>query len=192
MKLQRFKENPFLKQTEITVKNKKVAVFAGDTDKVLMDTTTGEINHKLTTTIFTQKIVDDSLFIKLFAQNIGLTFNMTSNGIKVLNLLMLVVQYKALNTDRVLIDKYILAEFNQYQKENNNKTISETVLRKGLIELQKASIIAKTERKAEYFINPHFMFNGNRIRFVTEVRRKSSKLKQIEELEEAGQQRMFS
>jgi hypothetical protein len=40
-----------------------------------------------------------------------------------------------------------------------------------LAELVKAQIIAKTMRQGRYFINPNFLFNGDRIAFTTVIER---------------------
>jgi hypothetical protein len=44
-------------------------------------------------------------------------------------------------------------------------------MKRGLNELENASIIAKTIRKSFYFINPNFIFNGNRVAFTTVIDR---------------------
>jgi DNA-binding GntR family transcriptional regulator len=55
-------------------------------------------------------------------------------------------------------------------KEPPLRLSSATFLR-GLAELVKAQIIAKTMRQGWYFINPNFMFNGDRIAFTTVIER---------------------
>lgn len=44
--------------------------------------------------------------------------------------------------------------------------------KRGLNELEKAQIIAKTMRQGRYFINPNFVFNGDRVAFSTVIERK--------------------
>ena len=45
--------------------------------------------------------------------------------------------------------------------------------KRGINELEKASIIAKTLRKGRYYINPNFVFNGDRIDFTNLIERKA-------------------
>lgn len=61
--------------------------------------------------------------------------------------------------------------------ENNDSSISLSLstFKRGLNELEQAKIIAKTIKLGDYFINPNFLFNGNRIAFTT-VLEKEEKL----------------
>jgi hypothetical protein len=43
-----------------------------------------------------------------------------------------------------------------------------------LRDLEKAQILARTLRKGRYFINPNFVFNGDRIAFTTLLERKTA------------------
>ena len=49
--------------------------------------------------------------------------------------------------------------------------LSQTTFWRGLAELVKAHIIAKTMRQGRYFINPNFIFNGDRVAFTTVIER---------------------
>ncbi|MGP0837842.1 hypothetical protein [Serratia sp. CY85251] len=50
--------------------------------------------------------------------------------------------------------------------------LSHATFKRGINELEKALIIAKTLRKGRYFINPNFVFNGDRVAFTTMIERK--------------------
>ena len=99
---------------------------------------------------------------------IALTFDLKSAGIKAFNVLIWLVQNYGMNTDIVTIDSITLDEFNQYHE----KKLSLTTLKRGLNELEGAKIIAKAARRGSYYINPNFVFNGNRIVFSTCIERK--------------------
>ncbi|MFZ7213966.1 hypothetical protein ACLSZJ_11195, partial [Avibacterium avium] len=79
------------------------------------------------------------------------------------------VQNQALAKDQVLLDSMMLDDF---LKDYGNLKLSYTTLKRGINELEKAQIIAKTMRKGFYFINPNFVFNGDRIAFTTLIERK--------------------
>ncbi|MFY0838350.1 hypothetical protein ACA371_28650, partial [Klebsiella pneumoniae] len=49
--------------------------------------------------------------------------------------------------------------------------LSLATMKRGINELEKAKIIAKTMRKSFYFINPNFLFNGDRVAFTTVIER---------------------
>ena len=80
------------------------------------------------------------------------------------------VQNRALAKDEVDLDAPVLDEFMQAQTQSLKLSLP-TFLR-GLAELVKAQIIAKTIRRGRYFINPNFVFNGDRIAFTTIISRR--------------------
>lgn len=183
MSLQRYETNPFLQQMTIPVKDKRVQISRlGRDDNVLVNQNTGEI---LGTHVTTFKRVDSEQFVKLFTANIGLTFDLSSSGIKAFNVLLWAVQNQALAKDQVLLDSMMLDDF---LKDYGNLKLSYTTLKRGINELEKAQIIAKTMRKGFYFINPNFVFNGDRIAFTTLIERKQQdKPEQIDLVETIDQ-----
>ncbi len=112
--------------------------------------------------------VDSEQFVKLFTANIGLTFDLSSAGIKAFNVLLWAVQKQAFAKDQVLLDSRALDDF---LKSYDSLKLSYATLKRGINELEKAQIIAKTMRKGFYFINPNFVFNGDRIAFTTLIER---------------------
>ncbi|WP_254493624.1 hypothetical protein [Bartonella sp. B1099] len=104
------------------------------------------------THVNTFKKVDGEQFVKLFTDNIGLTFELSSAGIKAFRVLLWAVQNLALSKDEVDLDSFILEDF------LNSQTISEQPLRlsiatfkRGINELEKAQITAKTLRQGRYY-----------------------------------------
>lgn len=167
----RHKTNPFIDDLNIKIRHKNVKVSKlGKKDNIdLVNTDTGE-HHG--TYIGTTKRVDEEQFLKLFTANIAMTFDLKAAGIKAFNVLCWVMQNTAIERDKVFIDKYVMDDFN----EVHNKKMSKTVLYRGLNELINTQIIARSQREGEYFINPNFVFNGDRIVFTTVIEKK-----QIEE-----------
>lgn len=172
MSFPRYKENPFLENMVVPMKGKqiKLSKIGGD-DNVLINQNTGEVQGTHVTTF---KQVDSDQFVKLFTANIALTFDFTTAGIKVFNVLLWTVQNHALSKDEVDLDSFILEEFLRVQlKQNNhNLKLSLATFKRGLNELEKAKIIAKTIRQGRYYINPSFVFNGDRIAFTTVIERR--------------------
>lgn len=171
MEVKRYKTNPFLENMVIPIKGKNIKVnILGEDENVLINQTTGEIHGTHLTTI---KRVDADQFVKLFTQNVGLTFGLTAAGVKSLSVLVWTVQNTAISKDEVDLDAVNLESF----LENHDKNIpplrlSIGTFRRGLTELEKSNIVAKTLRKGRYFINPNFIFNGDRIAFTTLIERK--------------------
>lgn len=175
----RYGHNPFVGKSVITSKKKRITIGASS-DVILSND--GEIKG---TTVGTYREVDDAMFVKLFTQNIGLTFNLSANGVKALTVLIWAVQ-QGIGRDVYTLDKYTHADF---LSANDDLKMAYVTFAKGLNELTKAQIIAKAQRMGDYYINPHFVFNGDRIVFVNEIRRKSAN--KHAKLEEQGQQRLI-
>lgn len=164
----RYENNPFLLNMIIPIKGKKIQLSKlGKDDNVLINQATGEM---LGTHVTTYKSVDNEQFVKLYTANIGLTFDLKSPGIKAFSVLLWAVQHTSISKDEVHLDVLVLNKFVQIHQENQLKLSHPTFLR-GLAELVKAQIIAKTLRQGIYFINPNFIFNGDRIAFTTVIER---------------------
>jgi len=169
----RYKQNPFTKELTVNAKNQKVRVSnsAKLNDETWINNTTGEL---ATTQLYTYKEVDEAQFVKLFTQNIALTFNLTSAGLKALNVLIYAVQYKAMNKDIVILTEITLAEFLEAEENKGNKfVLSRPTFTRGISELIKSNILARCERAGDYFINPNFVFNGDRLLFVNAIKKKT-------------------
>jgi hypothetical protein len=171
MSLERYKNNPFLENMIIPIKEKRIKLsILGNDRNILINQETGEVHG---THIATFKKVDRKQFVKLFTANIALTFDLSSAGIKAFNILVWTVQHKALCKDEIDLDNITLEEFLEQHKEKELK-LSIATFKRGINELEKSMIIAKTLRKGKYFINPNFVFNGDRIVFSTVIEREKS------------------
>jgi hypothetical protein len=170
----RYKENPFLEDLEIVYKKKQVRVNTlGKNNNVLLNEDTGEVKA---THVVTYRKVDGAEFIKLFAKNIALTFDMTAAGFKVLMVVSHVLQYKGINRDIITLDSYAFDDFIEAHKDNDPPITNfslQTFLR-GLRELVGSKILAKCMRRGDYFINPKFVFNGDRVVFSTVLERRKT------------------
>ena len=173
----RYKTNPFLEGMTIPVKGKQVRLSKiGEDNNVLINQDTGEVHG---THVATFKRVDGEQFVKLFTANIALTFDLSSAGIKAFNVLMWAVQRSAISKDEVDFDNFVLEEFlEEYKDIDRPLRLSLATFKRGINELEKAQIVAKTIRQGRYFINPNFVFNGDRIAFTTVIERKENKPKE--------------
>jgi hypothetical protein len=164
MKLVRYEENPFIEKMMIPVKGKRIQLSRLGRDyNVLINQETGEVHG---THITTFKKVDAEQFVKLFTANIALTFELKAAGIKAFNVLLWTLQNKSITKDLIPLDKIALDEF---LKAHNDKKIqlSQPTFWRGLNELEQSQIIAKHIRQGWYYINPNFVFNGDRIAFTS-------------------------
>ncbi|EEQ4619582.1 TPA: replication/maintenance protein RepL [Escherichia coli] len=178
MSFSRYKRNPFLEGMVVPVKGKQVRLSRlGRDENILVNQSTGEVQG---THVATFKRVDSEQFVKLFTANIGLTFDLSSAGIKAFGVLVWSVQNSVLSKDEVDLDSFVLDEFLECQVSASKQPLrlSLATFKRGLNELEKAKIIAKTMRQGRYFINPNFVFNGDRIAFTTVIERKNTVEKQ--------------
>lgn len=167
----RYETNPFLEGMIVPVKGRQVKLSRlGRDDNILINQSTGEIHG---THVTTYKRVDGEQFVKLFTTNIAMTFDLSSPGIKAFSVLLWVVQNRALSKDEVDLDVLTLEAFLKYHKDKEPPLkLSSATFRRGISELEKAQIVAKTLRQGRYFINPNFVFNGDRIAFTTLIERR--------------------
>ena len=170
MSRDRYKINPFLEGMLIPVKGKQIKLsMLGRDDDVLINQSTGEVHG---THITTYKRVDGEQFVKLFTANIAMTFGLSPAGFKAFSVLVWIVQTRALARDEVDLDQYVLEDFlDSHVNREPPLRLSVATFRRGLNELEDAQIIAKTLRKGRYFINPNFIFNGDRVAFTTVIER---------------------
>lgn len=166
--------NPFLGKLEIKTKKKTIKVNSsiGKDNNIIVNQDTGSVVGKYTH-VTTYREVDESEFVKLFTSNIAMTFDLTSSGIRAFNVLMYAVQNQAINKDQVFLDGKTLNKF--LEKTDFKKALSLKTLYRGINELIKSQIIAKSTRYGVYFINPNFIFNGDRIAFTTGIIKKNIK-----------------
>ena len=170
----RHKTNPFIDGFTVSTKKQKLRVSnsAQINDETWINNTTGEL---ATTQLYTYREVDETQFVKLFTQNIALTFNLTSAGLKALNVLIYAVQYRAMNKDTIIFNETTLKDFLEIEaKKGNQFHLSLATFTRGVSELIKSSILARCERPGDYFINPNFVFNGDRLLFVNAIKKKSN------------------
>lgn len=178
----RHEMNPFLKDMVISVGSKNVQISTmGKDSNVLINQNTGEVTG---THVVARKKVDTEKFVKTFADYMAFTFDLTKAGNKALKVVMWSVKETAIGKDKVILDKYTLEEFLSAHKDNEPPLkLSYPTFSRGLAELEKAKIIAKTVRAGSYFINPDCIFNGDRVAFTTIIEREANNERDIKEID---------
>ncbi len=173
MSAERYKVNPFLQGMIIPVKGKQVKLSSlGRDDNILVNQSTGEVSG---THVTTYKKVDGEQFVKLFTANIALTFDLSAQGIKAFSVLLWAMQHRAIARDEIYLDTHTREDFIEANGgEEKPLRLSQPTFARGLAELTKAQIIAKTLRQGVYWINPNFVFNGDRLAFTTVIERERS------------------
>ena len=171
MRSKRYKTNPFMSDMIVPIRGRQVKLSRlGKDENILVNQSTGEEQGTHVTTL---KQVDGEKFVKLFTDNVALAFDLSASGIKTFTVLMWAIQNRAMERDEIYLDTHTREDFIEvHQRCDKPLRLSKPTFARGLSELTKAQIIAKTLRQGLYWINPNFVFNGDRIAFTTLIKRK--------------------
>ena len=159
-----YSENPFLDASTITTKRKRTVVVKGG--KAIVDGETGEMED-LAEVVMVRE-VDDQQFVKIFTQNLKVFFDLTPGAMKLLQVVLHQVQQTP-NSDRIMLNMAVVED---YFTRSHQETVSRASFHRAVRELLDKKFLAESVLTGLYFINPHLFFNGDRVRFVQEVRRK--------------------
>lgn len=157
-----YSKNPFWKPTEVKVGRKKVTIAGGFVSK----DDTGETVHHAG--IHRIEEVDETQFIKLFTKNLKVFFDLSPASQKVLQCVLHQLQ-KNPNGEGIYLPWF---EVEDYSREHELK-ISRSTFHRALREMLEKGFIAESENANFYWINPNLFFNGDRMIFISEYRRKT-------------------
>lgn len=152
-------KNPFIyKMGKIKIKKKNLTVNKGEL-------LTNEDGDEFTTNISQTFEVDQSEFIKIYSSQIKVYFDLSQTAFKLFFVLIGMMQNN-IGKDKLYINQTIVYELSQ----EYGKPITRSVYYRALDELLNKRIIAKAKSRYIYYINPHILFNGDRARFIKEIK----------------------
>lgn len=155
--------NPFMQATTIQTKTRRVTNKRGD--MMLVSANTGEIQAPIAGFWEAQE-VDSTKFIKLFVNGVKALAELTNAGTRVFELLYIEMQNN-IGKDQIYLSYSGL--------DKNLKAISRSTFSRGLAELIEKRFIAAMPAVGWYWVNPDFIWNGDRLAFVKEFRRAPTK-----------------
>ena len=156
--LVRYESNPFLTHALAMTKTGVRRISNSDGNRMLVvSEKSGEIMAPAG--FWHAQQVDKTEFVKLFVNGVKALAELTSAGTRVFEVLYLRVQ-KAIGKDQVWLTFPSLD-----QKATN---MSEATFYRGMGELLKKSFIAESTTPGLYFLNPDYLWNGDRLAFVKE------------------------
>lgn len=159
-----YSENPFWEPKEIKVGSKLIKVSAGHH----LNKETGEsISHS---GIHVIKEIDETQFLKLYTKNIKAIFDLKPTTQRVLQYLMTELQGTP-NADAIYLS-WVGA--NQYFSEVN-LGVSRSSFQRALKEMIQKGFIAESNKSNLFWFNTSLFFNGNRMVFINEYRKKQTK-----------------
>lgn len=180
-----FRANPFLDGVGYNQKRRTEVVYDGH--QAIIHNQTGEVleDHLSVARV---RMVDSDQFVKLYLANLHIFFDLKKPAQRVAEFVLHQVGHRAISRGEVLL---LFWEYEEYFASRGGGT--RPTWQRGLQELAAKNLIAKSPAANVWWINPAVMFNGDRARFITEIRKKNPGGRpSAEKLEEAGQGRLFS
>lgn len=161
----RYEKNPFLGDALANTRSGVKRITNKDNNSMmLVSNQTGEVIAPAG--FWKHETVDRTQFVKLYINGVKAFKDLTGAGTKVFEVLYTQVQNNVGND-------VIYLSFSEIDQRST--PMSKATYMKGMKELIVKGFIAESIVQNKYFLNPDFMFNGDRLAFVTEYFRKPSK-----------------
>lgn len=163
--------NPFCFETELKIETRKKNLTISRGTELFEKKNTGK--SYFANIVHTQE-VDKEEFIKLYTSQIKAYFDLTKTAYKVFFIFLRIYQ------DAIGKDHFYLSckKAMSLAEKIDHFVLSESIFYRGIKELIEKRIIAKTNEKNWYFINPAIVFNGDRARFVSEIIKKKEAIEE--------------
>lgn len=181
----KYRENPFVQEGTFAVPMRKKGERLETAGPLaLMDTSTGEVVNSAE--IRQTKTVDSDKFVKLFVSHLHAFFDLKPGTMKLMTALIdELSQARYINGDTIYLN---YARVVEYFKRHDTKPPAKGTFFSAMAEMTEKGFVAPSVDQNLWFVNPAIFFNGDRVKFVTELRRKRST--KSEQLEAEGQQRL--
>lgn len=185
-KSEKYATNPFMKElaenSTATWKSRTIAAKNGTL--LVSNPHTGEIPEDVRAGrgIVVAKKVEVNEFIKIYANGINEVAALSPAGLKVLSLFLNAVRGGKPNKD-------IITMYYPALPEEDQKKMSYRVFLNGINNLIDNKFIAESIVPNEFFINPDFVFNGDRLALIKLYEIKNKKSEAIEKAQETNEQK---
>lgn len=152
------KINPFMESGKITTRGRTRYLRNQSGNMMLVNADTGAIDYNFTG-VATRELVDNTKFVKLYVNGVKAVTGLKNAGVKVFELLYRTMQ-DAMNRDQVYMSFIAI---------NQDETpMSEATYMRGMRELIEKKFIAASHLPSMFWVNPFFMWNGDRLAYVQE------------------------
>ena len=179
----KYRENPFVTEGRFSIPMRhksEVVETAGPLQIIASET--GEVMD--VAEIRKRKVVDTERFVKLFVGQLHAFFDLKPGTVKLLTALIdELSQARYMNGDTIYLNYNRVQE---YFEKRRTKPPAKATFFSAMAEMTEKGFVAPSVDTNLWFVNPAIFFNGDRVRFVTELRRK--RVSAAQKLEEAGQQ----
>lgn len=155
----KYEKNPFVGDAISSTKPRMKKITNGGNKMLVVGEDTGEVVGPAG--FWQAQEVDRAQFVKLYINGVKAFKDLTNAGTKVFEVLYLAVQQN-IGKDVITLS---------FQRVDQNITpMGKTTFFKGLNELIAKRFIAESVISGDYFLNPDYMWNGDRLAFVKEFR----------------------
>ena len=130
-----------------------------------------------------KRVVDTERFVKLFVGQLDAFFDLKPGTVRLMTALIdELSQARYAHGDQIYLN---YPRVREYFEKRNAKAPAKATFFAAMAELTEKGFVAPSVDTNLWYVNPAIFFNGDRVRFVTELRRK--KVSRMQELEAAGQ-----
>ena len=167
-------ENPFMANTSVCTKAKRVTNKRGD---MMLLSNDGEVVSNVAG-FWTTEEVDSTKFLKLFVNGVRALAELSNPGTRVFELLYCEMQNNV-GKDQVYLS---------FTAIEQTSTMSRATFKRGMAELIDKKFIAAMPAVGWYWVNPDYMWNGDRLAFVKAYikQQPTTKKKKIDQIEMDG------
>ena len=144
-----------------TIVGNRIITAKGDENKkFIVSSETGEIEGY--SGFYTRQVVDKTHFLKLYLDGIKALTGLSNAGMKVFILVYnKVTSNEGFNKDIIMLNYEMLSD-------DEKEKFSLRTFQRGITDLIEHEFLAETMQSGVYFINPTYIYNGNRLAIVNE------------------------
>lgn len=180
----KYKENPFVESGVFRVPTKTRSEMLETVGPLAVVSQDGEMIQAAE--IRRRKVVDNDRFVKLFVAHLDAFFDLKPGTMKLMTALLdELSNTRYINGDTIYLN---YAKVVEYFTRRGFKPPAKGTFFNAMAEMCEKGFVAPSVDTNLWFINPAIFFNGDRVRFVTELQRK--RLSHTDKLEAKGQQRL--
>lgn len=160
----RYAANPFWENVMMETKRKRTTLKGEDGPKALVSLGTGQREGVVEITKVYE--VDAERFVKVFTRHLSVFFDLTQNALRLFEYVLYTVG-QTHNKDAVHLHPI---DADRYHKAMGRKGYSRASFYRGIAEMIQRGLIAESDITGKYFTNPTIYWNGDRARFITEMK----------------------
>lgn len=162
---QKHTHNPFWDSVPMETKRKRITLHGEDGPKALVSLATGQREGVVEVTRAYE--VDADRFVKVFTRHLSMFFDLSQNGLRLFEYVLYEVG-KDHSKDAIHMHH---KDVDRYHKAAGRKGYSRSSYYRAVSELCDRGLLAEADIPWKYFINPAVYWNGDRAKFVTELRK---------------------